>query len=127
MGWAAGKGEGKKGVREDDHYRIKHRTVGEIGFSSQDMEQVAEFCELWCSPNAPVTLFCQQCKTAFCKECDLKMHQGKRQKHCRHSLKHQADKQQQCTGEAATVAGSTKSTSHLLIDANEDLLVGKMF
>lgn len=97
---------------------------GGVWGSRYTMEKVAKFCEHWCSPSTPATVFCQQCKTAFCKECDHKMHQGKRQKHSRQSYKHQPE-QQQCTGEAAAVASTTLS-SHFLIDAKEDLLVGKV-
>ena len=41
------------------------------------------YCELWCDPKNAVALHCAQCSVYLCRECDQRMHQGRRMSHTR--------------------------------------------
>ncbi len=40
-------------------------------------------CELWCDPKNAATVRCRQCGVETCRDCDTRMHQGKRKSHVR--------------------------------------------
>lgn len=43
-------------------------------------------CELWCEPRNPLAVRCGECGLETCKECDTRMHQGKRRSHVRQQI-----------------------------------------
>jgi len=81
------------------------------------MEKQTSSCDHWCAPKNTASLYCQQCSSYFCKECDQKMHQGKRQKHSRQKK----SKTHKNNGEVDF--NETTVVSNLLMDGNEELMV----
>ena len=81
------------------------------------MDKRTTSCDHWCTPKNTASLYCQQCNSFFCKECDQKMHQGRRQKHSRQKK----SKAHRSNGEEVDTGGTV--SSHLLMDGNEELMV----
>ena len=92
-------------------------TTREISVHVRQKLPVVEFdskmCELWCSPKNPVSVFCGECEMGLCEACDGKMHQGKKQAHSRHRN----------VINPTTMTVESIPSSHLLLNAKEELVV----
>ena len=53
------------------------------GFKELRTPKLLRYCELWCDPKNAVALHCAQCSVYLCRECDQRMHQGRRMSHTR--------------------------------------------
>ena len=91
---------------------LRHSISSECAILSRKRTKV---CKLWCSPKNGVSVTCQQCEMDLCKECDDKMHQGRRQGHLRHRY----------VAADTVIEPETSQSSHLLVNAKEELLVSQ--
>lgn len=73
-------------------------------------------CELWCSPKALVSVYCQQCGVGMCRVCDIRMHQAGRKDHVREEMR-----PKKRTSQGLTAA--PEASSFLLVDDMEQIMV----